>query len=898
MFKYQASSKFIRDKVAFLQESVPKPVSSGVQKPGESSSIALRKKLEAQRSQLKNEVQTNSKSIREEQIPSQYQVVDQTPESGIQPNIEAVSSTEQLNQTIKAQIQSLNKSLEATDNNVRAKVFEQVQQQIANLQSGGIEEQKITEAITEEKKKNKEKGLGFLKGLKDKASGLWSKLLPKLPLTPNQVKVLGLATTAAGLGLLAVYGSPLLAIHLTGSTMAAGTLGSYTLGGLGTGFLGTSAASLAAVPYASAFATGVGAATTTVGGIVAAFKNKIALKNPENSSPASVSVEEPVAQPTTMSQAVANTPSPVEPNTPPRVVVPTQERYQAQSNLSIGREKLKPKNLEKSINIPLGFESNDVLESLNINILPVGAKIALNVTVDGKNAKTNATVVKGVDGQNILKLPIAENAFVKISSTNADNKVETGVVSKGQDFVLTYEDGQKWQITLNSFEIQEKAKPVSGEASVAINTDTPEFKEINNLDKVEKSLFEYKSSQGDIKNQVEAINKSIKILNDSGLDTKDLKEKQKNLELKTQPLRGQVIKDIVPIASDLNKAISIKAEDRTEVQKQQAKLYNDLQQEGFIVGGGTKQNDAAMISESPAIIEKKVVEPESKEVTESSVEQKESGTPNVKQTIQNFELLKNTFENENEALSKMVDDTIESLDELAKQQDPKTSTNEILGLPETDGIAKREDLVRASLLFGDIAESKVQDPELKFLTQTSQSFEEGVKSNPSTKILIGYRGAGYDNLHRLVENLSQAKLFMKIKDTNDKITELNKNKELGKDIGRDQLLEISLDILSGDPVDISSDIIQMLVEKKPSLVSFLTKQNLEDLYNNKSNLYSYERDELLKLPEYISKLLQNESFDEIPDPDQSPTKNTEKSKVTNLEEFKKKKEIKEPIQAA
>jgi hypothetical protein len=749
--------------------------------------------------------------------------ISSAPEAGLQSGIEQAKTPDQLNEALLSRIQSLERSLALTQNNIQEQVMQQLQLQLAELQPTPELSAQIAEVTNQEKQKNKEKGRGFLKGFKDNAKKAFGFLNKKIELTPKQMKALGIALAVGGVALGGLFAAPVIAA-LTGGT--AGALVTYGTVGLAAGING----SLLAAPVAATLISTISTTTAGVGAYMAVKNSNIPYKTPEKSF------------------SIQNS--------------PTIESNKSQPTIE--------SKSETPNELPAGFESNEQIKSVDINKLSVGTEMRLNVTLEnGTPGSAMVVVAEGVNGERVLKFTKMENAFAKVSTVDSHGIESAGVITNGQPCEFEYENGQTRTLTINGFDIlgnlgsEEKKKPEG-----TVNTN--ENSEIQKLEVAKQSLLEYNIAFEKIKTQVDSLDTAIESLSNAGLDTKNLEDQKAKLLEVIAPQKENVIKNIVPISQDLNKAISTIPESRTELQKKQAQLVGDLKKAGFEIAGGTNAQEAVLINNSTLKSEKKVETTGSSEI-KPSVENQESGIPNIPKTIRNFDQIQKTIES-NSKIQSEVDSTIEA---LLLSQDPKIDIKELLGLDKTASNGKVEDLIKTSLVFADIHDFGTKDTNLQFLKKTSQSFEDGVNSNPQFVILKDYRGANYDSIQRMVENLSQAKIYQKLEEVKKQSNKFDYRSSLD---GRERNLELGLKILDTKALDTSNDILKAVIEKQPELSGVLTKENIQNLYDNNvdsAKLSADERRAIARLPYLIGQILKNEPIEENP--------KASKEVITNVE---------------
>jgi hypothetical protein len=761
----------------------------------------------------------------------EYKVITESPEKGLAFGIEQAKTMEQLNQSLVEQVQSLERSLAATQNNIQAQVLEQLQKQLAELQPTPELNAQIAVVANQEKQKNKVKGLGFLKGIKESAKKAFGFLNKKIELTPEQKKALGVALALGGVAIAAFAAAPMIASLYLGGTVA-GTFASYGALGLHAGIPGAASllgakAALVTAPIATSAATFLGLKIAEKGSKMIIGENK----DSENQSSIINTINSHPDQEKTTDLAQPQNPEPI---VEPKSETPSQ--------------------------IPAGFESNEQIKSVDINKLSIGTEMRLNVTLEnGTPGSAMVAVAEGVNGERVLKFTKMENAFAKVSTVDSHGIESAGVITNGQPCEFEYENGQTRTLNINSVDILGNPKNEPKEKAEETKN-TNENSDIVKLEVVKLSLSEYNVAFEKIKSQVDTIDKAIESLTAVGIDdTKNLEDQKAKLLEGISPQKESVIKNIVPISQDLNKALSTAPESRTELQKNQAKLAEDLKKAGFDIAGGINTQEAVLINKSNPNLEKPP-EPISSQEVKPTIENQEAGTTNIPKTIQNFDQIQKTIES-NTKIQSEVDVTIEA---LQLSEDPQINIKELLGLDKTASNSKVEDLIKMSLVFADIHDFGTRNSNLQFLQKTSQSFEDGVKNNPGLEVLTNYRGAAYDNIHKIVENLSQAKVFMRLQEVKKQTESFRYASDLQS---RELNLELSLKILNTKSPDVSTDILKAVIDKEPELSGTLTKENIQNLYDgnmDSAKLSAEERRSIARLPYLIGQILKNEPIEENP----------------------------------
>ena len=670
------------------------------------------------------------------------------------------------------------------------------------LQDNREEVKQIISETVQKQRFEKGKGaLGVLKniasGFKNKAKNVW-KVLDK-DLTPKQV--LGIVLLAGGMTAATLAALPV-AAALAGGTLA-GTAASYGAIGLAAGVGGN----LAAAPFVASTASLVSAGIAAQGiNMVRNRPKQVAnVANAENSEVLTTEVSQTVETP---AQAVAE--------------------------------------------VPKGFESNEFRETLNlVNLEDYGNGTQLEITaiVQDKPVIAKLQVITMPNGEKGLKFLNNLNTFVSVSAVDQADE-HKGTIITGMDLKLKYLDGDGTQERTIKVDAVKITKEVVNSSQVEVVSNPESGNE--KIAELANKVGEYEEIVKPLKGKLDTLDTAIKAMKDAGIDTSSAEKQKAELLKGTLDKENQVSGVLINLVPEIKKSQSISEQNRTPDQQKLVDTAEKAKQLGFNWAGGNELNQAVLVTGPSQFgntkTEVKVAATESKPSVETRVE---SGNVNISETVKRLDEINKIVDNEKAKRS-----TDELIEALVDSTNPEINVREVLGFDKTVSNAKIEDTIKTALTFADIKEYGTKNSNLEFISKTSQSFDDGIKNNPQAAILKDYRGPGYDNVGRLVENLSMAKLVMSLNDIT-KSTDKFLNQPLDRDISQ----EYTINLLESLQPDVIKALDDQLTQQNPNSKGLLDIEKIKDLYNGKnSDFTAQQRSEIIKLPQTLNKLLKGQDI--------------------------------------
>jgi hypothetical protein len=755
------------------------------------------------------------------------QLQDQEEGLNNQPNqIKSISQAEsipELSELAQNALNKLDSELKLVTNKLESEALSNVllqQPELSQLQPQIAE--MVHETAQKQRVENGKKGLFNLKnlasGFKNKAKDIW-KALDK-DLTPKQV--LGLVLLAGGMTVATLAALPVGAALLGGTI--AGTAASYGAIGLAGGVAGN----LALAPFAAGTASLVSAGIASQG--INMLRNR---------------PKETLNKTTTVVESGANTPQ----VTPENI---TQSVFQETV-------------ITANTDLPLGFEgseSKEILKEVNLETLGVGSQLEITI-LDSQNqpATTRVEVTILSNGEKGIKFLTNQNPIAKVTAID-EKGLHPNKIIAGADLNLTYlGNNLQRQIKVENVQITKEVVTTGA----IVNPESGNEK-IANLENV--SLEYEKALEGNV-SKLDTINKSIKLLEDNNLDSSGFHAQKSELLKGSLEEENKVVAELIKLVPDIKKSQNIPEQNRTPEQQKLVERAEKLNQLGFSWVGGDAEGQAVLVTGpseyGKTIAENKTEKVETKPVVETSVE-------NTNETIeqsktQTAKLIENLGEVE-KVIDTSLDSHYQDIDALRGAFDEAgISDNDlktILGLPAEISNTKLEKVLATAVFLGDIQKGLIANNNLGFLVNSEIPVGNAIAANPaleklanikpsfgSTELVSGIK----KDITTLVENAALAKEIFDLGATRDKIKNIKQDPK--SILFEDNKLAFSADLMlkvkDGDPK--SEVIVDKIKEARPELAEILTPDNMQALYDNKSNLSATERKSLLGVADLVEELL-------------------------------------------